>query len=170
MQANAVSSPVRGLLAGRRVVAVLAGATVVALSAQVAIPLPGTPVPVTLQGLAVLLVGGLLGAGPGAAALVLYLAAGIAGLPVFAPVGVPAMGLARLLGSDRRLPAGLPGGGGGHRRRLPPGHGLARCIVWPPSSGWRSSTLGGLAQLAILSGAGSGGNLRDWCRSSRWTW
>ena len=67
-----------------RVIAVVVGAAVVALAAQVAVPLPFTVVPLTLQPLAVLVVGGLLGATGGAAALTLYLAAGAAGLPVFA--------------------------------------------------------------------------------------
>ena len=56
---------------------------VIALGAQVAIPLPFTPVPVTLQTLAVLLAGCLLGSGRGALAVVAYLGEGFAGLPVF---------------------------------------------------------------------------------------
>ncbi|MGA2481437.1 MAG: biotin transporter BioY [Spirochaetia bacterium] len=56
---------------------------VVALSAQVAIPLPFTPVPVTLQTLAVLLAGCLLGSGRGALAVLAYIGEGAAGLPVF---------------------------------------------------------------------------------------
>ena len=56
---------------------------VVALSAQVAIPLPFTPVPVTLQTLAVLLAGCLLGSGRGALAVIAYIGEGAAGLPVF---------------------------------------------------------------------------------------
>jgi biotin transport system substrate-specific component len=67
-----------------RIIAAVVGAAVVALAAQVAVRLPFTVVPLTLSPLAVLVVGGLLGAGGGAAALVLYLAAGAAGLPVFA--------------------------------------------------------------------------------------
>jgi biotin transport system substrate-specific component len=80
----------------RRTAAVVLGAAFVAVAAQIAVPLPGTPVPLTLQPLAVLLVGGLLGPGLGAASLVLYLAMGAAGLPVFTPYGLP--GFARLLG------------------------------------------------------------------------
>ena len=68
---------------GRRLVAIALGALVVALAAQVRVPLPFTPVPVTLQDLAVLTVGGVLGPVAGAAALVAYLALGIAGLPVY---------------------------------------------------------------------------------------
>jgi biotin transport system substrate-specific component len=56
----------------------------VALSAQVAIPLPFTPVPVTLQTLMVLATGALLGSRRGAAAILLYIVEGAAGLPVFA--------------------------------------------------------------------------------------
>ena len=67
-----------------RIIAVVVGAAAVALAAQVAVRLPFTVVPLTLSPLAVLVVGDLLGAGGGAAALVLYLAAGAAGLPVFA--------------------------------------------------------------------------------------
>jgi biotin transport system substrate-specific component len=68
---------------------------IVALSAQVAIPLPFTPVPVTLQTLAVLLAGCLLGSGRGALAVLAYIGEGAAGLPVFS--GGRA-GVAHLLG------------------------------------------------------------------------
>ncbi len=74
-------------LTGRRVVAIALGALVVALAAQVALPVPFSPVPMTLQPLAVLVVGGLLGAAGGLSALVLYLLLGILGLPVFAGGG-----------------------------------------------------------------------------------
>src|SRR5213596_3240737 len=82
---------------GIRLGAVVLGAVLVALAAQVAVPLPGTPVPFTLQPLAVLLVGGLLGARLGALSMILYLAMGAAGLPVFTPT-VPLVGVARLFG------------------------------------------------------------------------
>src|SRR5919108_894799 len=81
----------------RRAAAVVLGALLVALAAQVSIPLPGTPVPMTLQPLAVLLVGGLLGGPLGALSMILYLAMGAAGLPVFTPT-VPLVGISRLLG------------------------------------------------------------------------
>lgn len=57
----------------------------IGLSAHVSFFLPFTPVPITLQTLAVLLAGALLGPRLGTATLALYLAEGIAGLPVFAP-------------------------------------------------------------------------------------
>ena len=64
------------------VAAVIAGALVTALAAQVSIPYQ--PVPQTLQTMAVLGVGCALGARRGAAAMLLYLALGAGGLPVFA--------------------------------------------------------------------------------------
>jgi|SRR5579862_1298628 len=78
-------------------VALVVGASFfVALCARLTIPLPFTPVPLTLQNFGVLLVGMILGARRGFAALALYLAEGIMGLPVFNPAGVG--GLAQLLG------------------------------------------------------------------------
>src|SRR5258706_951210 len=55
-----------------------------ALCAQVSFHLPITPVPVTLQTLAVLLTGAALGSRRGGLAMLVYLAEGAAGLPVFA--------------------------------------------------------------------------------------
>ena len=63
---------------------VLGGALLVAGAAQIAFKLPFTPVPVTGQTFAVLLVGSSLGAVRGAASLSLYLALGAAGLPFYA--------------------------------------------------------------------------------------
>ena len=88
---------VRRAALGVRGLTVVLGAVLVALAAQVSIPLPGTPVPMTLQPMAVLLVGGLLGARLGALSMILYLAMGAAGLPVFTPT-VPLVGVARLFG------------------------------------------------------------------------
>jgi len=63
---------------------IIGGSLFVALSAQIAIPLPFSPVPITGQTLAVLLVGALLGSRRGASSLLLYLLQGAVGLPVFA--------------------------------------------------------------------------------------
>jgi biotin transport system substrate-specific component len=71
----------------RRTIAAGLAAALVALAAQVVVPVPFSPVPMTLQPLAVLAVGGLLGAAGGLSALVLYLLLGILGLPVFAAGG-----------------------------------------------------------------------------------
>jgi biotin transport system substrate-specific component len=58
-----------------------------ALSAQVRIPLPFTPVPITLQTLFVLLAGAVIGPGWGALSMGLYLAIGAMGVPVFSGGG-----------------------------------------------------------------------------------
>ena len=63
---------------------VIGASALIALAAQVAIPLPFTPVPLTLQPLAVILVGVVIGSTRGAAAAALYLLEGFSGLPVFA--------------------------------------------------------------------------------------
>lgn len=55
-----------------------------ALCAQISFPLPFTPVPITLQTLAVLLTGAALGSKRGATSMLIYLAEGALGLPVFA--------------------------------------------------------------------------------------
>lgn len=65
-------------------VLVLTGTAFVALAAQVSIPLPFTPVPITGQTFAVVLVGASLGAVRGFASLLLYWLVGIAGAPVYA--------------------------------------------------------------------------------------
>lgn len=67
-----------------KLVGVLMGSALLALSAQVAIPLPFTPVPLTMQTLVLFLLGGLLGSRLGALAVLLYFVEGVVGLPVFA--------------------------------------------------------------------------------------
>jgi biotin transport system substrate-specific component len=79
--------------------AVVIGASlVVALCARVTIPLPVTPVPLTLQNFGVLLVGLLLGSRRGFAALALYLVEGASGLPVFSPSSLGLHGVAQIIG------------------------------------------------------------------------
>ena len=60
------------------------GVLFLAAMAQIAIPIPGSPVPVTGQTLGVLLIGTTYGSGLGLATFAMYLLAGIAGAPVFA--------------------------------------------------------------------------------------
>jgi biotin transport system substrate-specific component len=67
--------------------AVVLGSVLVAVCAHVSVPLLFTPVPLTLQTFAVLLLGLTLGPGTAFAALTLYLIEGAAGLPVFSPHG-----------------------------------------------------------------------------------
>ena len=73
-------------------------AALTAAAAQISIPLPFTPVPLTLQPMIVLIGGAALGARLGMSAQVLYLFAGIAGLPVFAASPLLPQGVLRLLG------------------------------------------------------------------------
>jgi biotin transport system substrate-specific component len=77
---------------------VLAGSVFVAVCAHIALPLYFTPVPLTLQPFAVLVLGLVLSPGLAAATLATYLAEGAAGLPVFAPGLVFSGGMAHLLG------------------------------------------------------------------------
>lgn len=76
---------------------VIAASLFVALCARVAVPLPFTPVPLTLQNFGVLAVGLLLGSRRGFAALVLYLVEGACGMPLFSPT-VLGGGIAQILG------------------------------------------------------------------------
>ncbi|MEU9097518.1 biotin transporter BioY [Streptomyces sp. NPDC048361] len=63
---------------------VVGGAALTGLAAQIAVPIPGSPVPVTGQTFAALLVGAGLGAGRGFLSLALYALVGMAGMPWFA--------------------------------------------------------------------------------------
>ena|SRR5689334_10004877 len=134
-----------------RVVAigVVGFAIALALASQVAIPISGTPVPITLQPLVVVLAGMWLGPVAGAASMVLYLAAGAVGLPVFSPFGAP--GLARFAGPT-----------GGYLIAYPVAAFVAGALSRRASSllgRWGAALagsavllLGGLAQLAIIAG------------------
>lgn len=79
----------------RSLALVIAFSLLTALAAQVAIPLPGTVVPITGQTFAVLLTGALLGSRLGALAMFAYLIEGASGLPFFAAGG---SGIGWLLG------------------------------------------------------------------------
>jgi biotin transport system substrate-specific component len=78
--------------------AVALAVAVTAAAAQVAVPLPFTPVPLVFTPLAVLLAGSVLGSRLGFLSQVIYVAAGVAGLPVFAPAPNLLPGAAHLLG------------------------------------------------------------------------
>jgi len=115
----------------------------------------------TLQPMAVLLVGGLLGARLGALSMILYLAMGAAGLPVFTPT-VPLPGIARLLGPTGGYLLAYPVAAYAVGALLTPGR---RPGVSLPQgvrallgvlAGLVLIHLGGLAQLAILTGNVSG--------------
>jgi len=78
---------------------VVGGIAFIAAMAQISIPVPGSPVPVTGQTLAALLVGTTYGARLGLTTFAGYLLAGIAGAPVFAQTGATTHGLSRITGA-----------------------------------------------------------------------
>jgi biotin transport system substrate-specific component len=86
----------RGMDFALQAATVVGASLFVAVSAHIYLPLPGTPVPLTLQNLAVLLVGLSLGSRRGFLAMTLYLVEGASGLPVFSPTGPG--GIAHLIG------------------------------------------------------------------------
>jgi biotin transport system substrate-specific component len=124
-------------------------AAAVAAASQIAIPLPWTPVPITLQPMLVILAGMLLGPIAGASSMLLYLAAGAIGLPVFTPIGAP--GIARFFGPT-----------GGYLIAYPVAAFIAGAIARRSttlSTRWLAGVvgiaviyIGGIAQLALLSG------------------
>jgi biotin transport system substrate-specific component len=81
-----------------RAAAVLFVTVLTAAAAQASVPLPFTPVPFTLQPMVVLIGGAALGPRLGLTSQLLYLAAGVAGLPVFAASAILPQGPLRLLG------------------------------------------------------------------------
>jgi biotin transport system substrate-specific component len=149
LQVPTALAPARGRIL-RRAFGVALGAAVVAASAQVVVPVPFSPVPMTLQPLAVLAVGGVLGAAGGASSLALYLALGLLGFPVFAGGGA---GLMHVLGPT-----------GGYLLAFPAAAAVAGAVAVPGADGRTSLLralagctlglalihLGGLAQLAAL--------------------
>ena len=95
-------APLRSVVAPRnsaltQALFLVGGIGFITAMAQISIPVPGSPVPVTGQTLAVLLIGTTYGARLGVATFAGYLLAGIAGAPVFAPSATAANhGIARL--------------------------------------------------------------------------
>jgi biotin transport system substrate-specific component len=147
LEASSATAP--GALTLRRVISVLVGALVVALAAQVSVPVPLSPVPMTLQPLAVLVVGGLLGAGGGLAALVTYLALGIAGLPVFAGGSA---GVVHLIGPTGGYLLAFPLAAGLVGALADGGRGGALRVLLACALGMALIHIGGVAQLALLGG------------------
>jgi biotin transport system substrate-specific component len=97
LSATQVASPrSRAFEVATQIAIVVCASLFVALCARIYVPLPGTPVPLTVQNLGVLLVGLALGSRRGFAALALYLAEGAMGIPVFSPHGLG--GIAQILG------------------------------------------------------------------------
>lgn len=125
-------------------------ALAVAAASQIAIPLPWTPVPITLQPMLVILAGMWLGPVAGATSMALYLAAGAAGLPVFTPIGAP--GIARFVGPTGgyllAYPAAAWVAGALNRRATNLGTRWIAAVA-----GVAVIFFGGLAQLTLLTGS-----------------
>ena len=130
----------RTLEATRQVAIVVGASLFVALCAHITIPLPLTPVPLTMQNLGVLLVGLILGTRRGFLALALYLAEGMLGLPVFSPIGPG--GLAQLAGPT-----------GGFLLTYPFVAGLAGLIMESGAASFARAVFGGLmAEIVLFAG------------------
>lgn len=98
MEASLASSGADSYATAIKVGATLFVTALTGAASQVSVPLPFTPVPFTLQPMIVLLGGAVLGPRLGMAAQIAYLAAGLAGWPVFAHAPDLPQGAARLLG------------------------------------------------------------------------
>src|SRR5580692_2300660 len=102
-------------IAWKTVIAVVLATALVAICAHIAVPVGFTPIPVTMQTFAVLLLGMLFSPRAAFACLALYLVEGALGLPVFSPHGPG--GIAQLLGPS-----------GGYLLSYPLAAGLASLI------------------------------------------
>ena len=123
---------------------VVAASLFVALCAHVTLflPLPWTPVPLTLGNFGVLMVGLMLGSRRGFAALALYLAEGAIGLPVFAPSPTGLVGFAQILGPT-----------GGYLIAYPFVAALAGWIMERGAKSFaRAATAGVLAEILLFAG------------------
>jgi biotin transport system substrate-specific component len=123
---------------------VLAGSALVAISSRIAVPLSFTPVPLTLQPFAVLLLGLLLTPRLAAVTLAAYLAEGALGLPVFAPTALGINGVAHLLGPT-----------GGYLMAYPAAAGLISFVWRSTNSGFAAGAVSAAAGDAVILGFGA---------------
>jgi biotin transport system substrate-specific component len=130
----------RALYWAEQAAIVLSASLFVALCARLTVPLPFTPVPLTLQNFGVLLVGLTLGGRRGFAALALYLVEGASGMPVFNPAGPG--GIAQLLGAT-----------GGFLLAYPFAAGLAGWMMERGKASFaRAAAAGVLAEAVLFAG------------------
>jgi biotin transport system substrate-specific component len=138
----------------------LCATLVVAAAAHVSIPLPFTPVPLTLQPLAVLGVGLALGPVAGFFTMLAYLVEGAAGLPVFSPTGPG--GLIQLFGAT-----------GGYLLAYPFVAAIAGGVARPLSSrisGFIAASISCTLAIALLFACGAGWLMTVTHLSLRQTW
>jgi biotin transport system substrate-specific component len=133
----------RSLYWAKQAAVVVSASLFVALCARVTIPLPFTPVPLTLQNFGVLLVGLTLGARRGFVAMALYLIEGVSGLPVFNPTGPG--GIAQLVGPT-----------GGFLMAYPLVAGVAGLILNTGKPTFARAALSGLLAEIVLFASGIG--------------
>jgi biotin transport system substrate-specific component len=144
---------------GRRVVGIAAFAVLTAIGAFIRIPLPFTPVPITLQTFFVLASGIYLGGRDAALSQVLYLTLGVAGLPVFAGAG----GLAHAMGPTGGFLLAFPIAAWLVGSSVKPGDRLARAafvliaadvVIFALGATWFAAAMGvgleGALALAVL--------------------
>jgi biotin transport system substrate-specific component len=145
LAANSISAtqPARSVEWTKQVLLVIGASWFVAACAHITIPLPFTPVPLTLQNFGVLVVGFSLGSRRGFAALALYLVEGAAGLPVFNPIGPG--GIAQLLGPT-----------GGYLMVYPLVAAVAGLVMERGTSSFVRAAIAGVAAEAVLFAGGIG--------------
>jgi biotin transport system substrate-specific component len=145
-----------------RVLAVLLAVALTAASAQVTMPVPFTDVPFALTPMMVILSGAVLGSRLGLVAMLSYLAAGIAGLPVFAPSAALPPGALRLLGGTGGYLMAYPlaafvtgslAARGWDRRYVTSLAAMlvGLAVIYAGGAAWRTGLLGSL-DLAIVTG------------------
>ena len=131
-------------------VGVLGFVVAITAASQISMPIPGTPVPFTLQPMIVVLAGLMLGPSLGTLSMLTYLAIGAAGVPVFVPGGLP--GIARFFGPT-----------GGYLIAYPAAAAMTGLLAqrFPSLTGrWMAAVagiavvfVGGVTQLAVLNGS-----------------
>lgn len=148
-----LGQPARSMEYAKQAAIVITASLFVALCARVTVPLPFTPVPLTLQNFGVLAVGLLLGSRRGFAALSLYLIEGAFGLPVFSP-SILGGGIAQILGPTGGFLMAYPlvafVAGWIYEQRSAPG---SRRFGWAALSSVAAEVVlfaGGLSWLAVL--------------------
>jgi len=143
-----------------RILITIAATAVIAAGAHISFRLPFTPVPLTLSDFAVLLVGMALGPATAFSAVLLYLAEGAAGMPVFNPQGLG--GIAQLIGPTA-----------GYLFAYPFAAAVAGCagsLRRAGMSDFTSAILAGTGATAIILGLGAAwlGHSRFLTASSTW--
>ena len=139
----------------RRAAAVVFGSLLVAVCAHIMVPLWFTPVPITLQTFAVLLLGLVLSPGLAASAMALYLLEGMAGLPVLSPIG--SVGFLHIFGLTGGYLLSYPAAAaltGWLRRRI--GQGGFAASLLAAAAGSVVILVAGAAWFAILSHQSAG--------------